>query len=213
MQIILDNIRPTYLESEKINDSEVWGKKIEIAPGEKIQVIATSGRGKTSLVHFLYGLRNDYDGHLLVDNKDLRKLTIDQLSSIRSREMSIIFQDLRLFPEHTTEQNIGVKRDLNPYHSPEAYSSMAEKLGIKGKLNQVSKHCSYGEQQRTAIIRALQQPFQLLLMDEPFSNLDEENRLKAMELIAEEVAARHATVLLFDLKHIEYFNPDRILYL
>ena len=90
---------------------------------------------------------------------------------------------------------------------------MAEKLGIKGKLNQVSKHCSYGEQQRTAIIRALQQPFQLLLMDEPFSNLDEENRLKAMELIAEEVAARHATVLLFDLKHIEYFNPDRILYL
>lgn len=213
MQLILDNIRPTYLEDEKIKDSEVWGKKLEIIQGEKIQVIASSGRGKTSLVHFLYGLRDDYAGRISLNNKDLRELTIDDISSIRSREMSIIFQDLRLFPEHTTEQNIAVKRDLLPFHSPETYSTMAERLGIKSKLTQLSKNCSYGEQQRTAIIRALQQPFQLLLMDEPFSNLDEANRMKAMSLITEEVEARQATVLLFDLKQIEYFKPDRIFYL
>lgn len=213
MQLHLDDIRPIFLEQEKISDSEVWGKKIEIRKGEKVQVIAPSGRGKTSLVHFLYGLRNDYTGSISLNDKYLKELSIDELSSIRSRQMSIIFQDLRLFPEHTTEQNIAVKRDLHPYHTPETYANMAERLGIKSKLNQLSKNCSYGEQQRTAIVRALQQPFELLLMDEPFSNLDEANRVKAMKLITEETEARQATVLLFDLKHIEYFQPDRILYL
>ncbi len=213
MQLILDNIIPTYLESEKIAESEVWGKKLEIARGEKIQVIASSGRGKTSLVHFLYGMRNDYKGKLLFNNKEISRLSIDEISSIRAREISIIFQDLRLFSEHTSEQNINVKRDLAPFHVPERYSDMASRLGIKSKFTQLSKHCSYGEQQRTAIVRALQQPFELILMDEPFSNLDEANREKAMKLISEEVAARQATAILFDLKHIEYFQPDRILYL
>jgi len=213
MQLILEHIIPSYLEKEKVADSEIWEKKLEFSKGEKIQIVASSGRGKTSLVHFLYGLRNDYSGKIIFNNNEISKLGADALSSMRSREISIIFQDLRLFPEHTTEQNITVKRDLLPYHTAEPYTKMAERLGIKGKLNQPSKNCSYGEQQRTAIIRALQQPFDLLLMDEPFSNLDEVNRIKAMELINEEVAARQATVLLFDLKQIEYFKPDRILYL
>lgn len=213
MQLILDHIIPVYLEKEKVADSEIWGKDLTFNKGEKIQIVAPSGRGKTSLVHFLYGLRSDYSGKILFNNKEICRMGADELASMRSREMSIIFQDLRLFPEHTTEQNITIKRDLLPYHTEETYSKMAERLGIKRKLTQSSKHCSYGEQQRTAIIRALQQPFDLLLMDEPFSNLDEPNRLKAMELINEEVAARQATAFLFDLKQIEYFKPDRILYL
>ena len=213
MQLVLDNIIPTYLEKEKIAGSEVWGKKLEVKKGEKIQVIAASGKGKTSLVHFLYGLRQDYTGNISFNEKLIGKLSIDQISSMRSREMSIIFQDLRLFPDHTTEQNISVKRDLLPFYTPENYTGMAESLGIRGKLTQLSKKCSYGEQQRTAIIRALQQPFELLLMDEPLSNLDEANRLKAMQLIMEEAAIRQATVLLFDLKPIEYFKPDRIVHL
>ena len=213
MQLVLDNIIPTYLEKEKIAESEVWGKKLEVKKGEKIQVIAASGKGKTSLVHFLYGLRQDYTGNISFNEKLISKLSIDQISSIRSREMSIIFQDLRLFPDHTTEQNISVKRDLLPFHTPENYTGMAESLGMREKLTQLSKKCSYGEQQRTAIIRALQQPFELLLMDEPLSNLDEANRLKAMQLIMEEAAIRQATVLLFDLKPIEYFKPDRIVHL
>lgn len=213
MQLVLKNIIPTFLEKEKIADSEVWGKDLQIKKGEKIQIIASSGRGKTSLVHFLYGLRQDYTGKILFKNKEISRLSIDELSSTRSSEISVIFQDLRLFPDHTTEQNIRVKRDLLPYHPTDASHEMSARLGILDKLSQVCKNCSYGEQQRTAIIRALQQPFDLLVMDEPFSNLDELNRIKAMELIQEEAEARRATVILFDLKQIEYFQPDRILYL
>jgi acetyl-CoA C-acetyltransferase len=67
--------------------------------------------------------------------------------------------------------------------------------------------------QSIAIIRSLQQPFSMLVMDEPFSNLDENNRKKAMELIMEESNIREASVILFDLNKIEYYKNDRLLYL
>ena len=68
-------------------------------------------------------------------------------------------------------------------------------------------------QQRIAIIRSLQQPFDFLLLDEPFSHLDESNRKKAMELMEEEADVRKASIILADLKAIEYFNADKTLHL
>ena len=88
---------------------------------------------------------------------------------------------------------------------------MAKRLGIESKLHKQCSTCSYGEQQRIVIIRALLQPFDFLLLDEPFSHLDEANRAKAMELIAEEAEARNAAIILADLKEIEYFKVERML--
>lgn len=90
---------------------------------------------------------------------------------------------------------------------------MAERLGIQSKLTKLCKTCSYGEQQRIAIIRALQQPFDFLLLDEPFSHLDESNRQKAMELMEEESKKRNATIILADLREITYFKSERTLHL
>jgi putative ABC transport system ATP-binding protein len=90
---------------------------------------------------------------------------------------------------------------------------MAARLGIAGKLNKLCKTCSYGEQQRIAIIRALQQPFDFLLLDEPFSHLDDANRKKAMDLMEEESRKRNATIILADLREIEYFKSERTLHL
>ena len=88
---------------------------------------------------------------------------------------------------------------------------MARSLGIHNKLGKLAKTCSYGEQQRIAIIRALLQPFDFLLLDEPFSNLDDNNRIKVMDLIEAEATERKASILLVDLKPIEFFKPDRTL--
>jgi len=213
MQLTLENIVPGFLEKEKIETSEVWKKKLEVLQGEKLQVVAASGRGKTSLVHFLYGLRNDYSGVININNKSLKLFDAEDYAIARKDQVSIIFQDLRLFPDQTAYENIEIKRVLQPFHSENKIMEMADRLGIKSKLNQLCLKCSYGEQQRIAIIRALQQPFDLLIMDEPFSNLDEINRKLAMELIDEEASVRNASIILFDLKDIEYFQPDRILYL
>jgi putative ABC transport system ATP-binding protein len=213
MDVALNNIIPEFLEKEKIEHSEIWGQKLHFNQGEKIHIIAPSGSGKTSLVHFLYGLRKDFTGEIILNNCPIKSFTPSRYAEMRSREMSIIFQDLRLFTDHTAYQNISVKRSLCPYHKSEKIYEMADRLGIKSKLNQVTGQCSYGEQQRIAIIRSLQQPFSILLMDEPFSNLDENNRKKAMELIMEESNIRKASVILFDLDKNEYFKNDRLLYL
>ncbi|MEP7164815.1 MAG: ATP-binding cassette domain-containing protein [Ferruginibacter sp.] len=211
MTISLENLKPDFLETEKIESSETWNKNLTINKGEKLQIVAPSGRGKTSFIHFLYGLRKDYSGNILLDNKNIKAFNAEDFASTRSNIYSIIFQDLRLFPDHTVFENINIKRSLNPFHPEERIKEMAARLGIENKLHKLLKTCSYGEQQRVAIIRALQQPFDFLLMDEPFSNLDEANRKKAMELIEEEVAKRNASIILADLKKLDFFNADRII--
>ena len=87
---------------------------------------------------------------------------------------------------------------------------MAARLGIEKKLSKPAYTCSYGEQQRIAIIRSLMQPFDFLLMDEPFSHLDENNRKIAMDLINEETELRNASIIMADLKRVEQFSADKI---
>ena len=87
--------------------------------------------------------------------------------------------------------------------------AMAERLGVSHILERKGEICSYGEQQRIAIIRALMQPFELLLMDEPFSHLDNANTSKAAELIAEECDKRNAAFILTDLEDDDHFNYSK----
>ena len=210
MQFHIQHIAPVFLEEEKIRQSAIWNHDLVFHKGEKIQVVAPSGSGKTSLIHFLYGERNDYDGTVSFDGKPLKEFDAEALARYRKQHASIIFQDLRLFHEHTVQQNIEVKRNLAPY-GENKINSMAGRLGIANKLNKFVKTCSYGEQQRIAIIRALQQPFDFLLMDEPFSHLDDLNRQKAMELILEEASQRGAGVILADLDKVNDYKADRII--
>ena len=88
---------------------------------------------------------------------------------------------------------------------------MATGLGIAHILQQKAGVCSYGEQQRIAIIRALQQPFEFLILDEPFSHLDDANSKIAMTLIEEEVGKRNAGIIFADLSEVAYFRADRTL--
>ena len=213
MQIQLQNLVPTFIEEEKISNSQIWNSTVVFNSGEKIHIVAPSGSGKTSLIHFLYGLRKDFTGSILYDNNSISNFDAEKFATYRQQNISIVFQDLRLFPEQTVLQNIDIKRQLHPYDTVNKIAAMAKRLGIENKLNKFCKTCSYGEQQRIAIIRSLQQPFDFLLLDEPFSHLDENNRRKAMELIEEEVALRKASIILADLKAIEYFKAEKTLHL
>lgn len=211
MQIHLQKVVPLFIEEEKISRSAVWNADLTFQKGESIQIVAPSGSGKTSLIHFLYGMRNDYQGSILYDGKEIRAFNVEDFARCRRQFSSIVFQDLRLFTQQTVLQNLEIKRQLDPFHSESRITAMAERLGIGSKLNKLCKTCSYGEQQRIAIIRALQQPFDFLLLDEPFSHLDDNNRRLAMELIEEEVGLRQAAIILADLKPLEFYKATRSL--
>jgi len=213
MQLELQQILPTYFEAERATRSEIWGKSLQFKKGEYIKIVAPSGSGKTSLMHFLYGMRSDFNGSIQYDGKNFSSFNREELSSIRTNRLSIVLQDLRLFPEQTVLENINIKRLLNPFHKEEKIAEMVERLGIGSKLNSLCRTCSYGEQQRVAIIRSLMQPFDFLLLDEPFSHLDTANSQKAMELMLEEAKARGAAIIFADLERIDYFPFERIFHL
>ncbi|MDQ2863141.1 MAG: ATP-binding cassette domain-containing protein [Bacteroidota bacterium] len=213
MQINLQEIVPDYISKDNVNKSQIWGQKVTINKGEHLHIVAPSGSGKTSLMHFIYGLRKDYTGNIFYDDVDIKKLSTEGFSSFRQNKVSIIFQDMRLFENQTAGENIEIKRMLDPYHPPQKIDEMAKKLGVEAKLNQAAKTCSYGEQQRIAIIRSLMQPFDFLLLDEPYSHLDEENRKKAMELIYEECEKRNAAMVFADLKPIDFLMEEKVIYL
>lgn len=213
MQITLRHLTPDYIEKKDRSASQLWEQDIVINKGAHLHIVAPSGSGKTSLIHFIYGLRTDYSGSVFYDDTDIKKCSLESFSAFRQNKISIIFQDLRLFENQTVRENIEIKRILNPYHPAQKIEEMAERLGIKNKLDQTAKTCSYGEQQRIAIIRALMQPFDFLLLDEPYSHLDEANRKKAMELIYEECGKREAAMIFVDLKPLELLKDEKVIYL
>lgn len=213
MTIHLQQVLPEYFEKSKADTSEVWGKDLQFNKGEYIKIVAPSGSGKSSLVNFIYGMRKEYNGNILYAGKNIRQYSVEDFSNYRKDHISIVFQDLRLFPDQTVRQNIEIKRQLNPFHPPEKIEEMTDRLGIKSKLESKCRICSYGEQQRVAIIRSLMQPFDFLLLDEPFSHLDDKNSQKAMTLMLEEAEARGACIIFADLERIDWFPYTRIFHL
>src|SRR3954453_6653734 len=215
MQIQLQQVVPIPLKDRFVQrQSDVWNACVSFAEGEWIKIKAPSGTGKTTLIHVLYKLRADYEGTVRWGNENLQQIPPATLAQLRQQEVSIIFQDLRLFAHLTARENIELKRVLQqPFYESDKIDEMAEMLNVRHILNQRAGLCSYGEQQRIAIIRALVQPFSWLLMDEPFSHLDKANTAKAASLIAAECAKRKAGFILTDLDEDDHFNYSKHLQL
>ena len=185
--------------------SAVWQQDIVWKDGEQIFIQAPSGTGKTTLIHILYGLRTDYEGSIGWGSSVLRKMDAESVSNLRREELSVIFQDMRLFPALTAWENLEIKRVLTNTIEPGEVRTWMGLLGIAGRADRPAATLSYGEQQRVSIIRALLQPFQWLLMDEPFSHLDIANTALAARLIEEVVARNGASLLLADLDDNAHF--------
>lgn len=201
MTIEFDHILPIPLKDRFAQrTSDVWNNSVGLQQGEFIKIKAPSGTGKTTLVHILYKLRHDYEGFVRINNIAITDLKEDELAVLRQQNLSIIFQDLRLFPNLTARENIELKRILQtPFYDVSVIDTMAVYLGVSHVLDQKISLCSYGEQQRIAIIRALMQPFSWLIMDEPFSHLDSDNIRKAASLIEGECRKRNAGLIITDL--------------
>ncbi len=206
MDLSLQGVIPIpLLDKVKSRQSGIWNNTRSFNQGQYIFVQAPSGTGKTTLIHVLYGLRKDYEGTVMWDKTNLKYVDMEALSALRTKNISIIFQDMRLFPELTAWENLEIKRRQTNTVTEEQTTIWLERLGLKDKRNSLASTLSYGEQQRVAIIRSLLQPFDWLLMDEPFSHLDHANTNKAIALIAEVVAQQNAGMILADLDENSFF--------
>jgi ABC-type lipoprotein export system ATPase subunit len=202
MSITLQQLNIPYLP---LSDSDIWNKHVQFEHGSHYHVKASSGTGKSTLIHCLYGIQKNYTGEIIYADKNLSKYTTDELCQWRASKISVVFQDLKLFEDATAFENIYVKRQQTNYYPTEKIEAFANKLNISHTLKRPISSLSYGERQRVAIVRALMQPFDILLLDEPFSHLDNENRLIASSLILEECKKRNASIIHTDLEDDDYF--------
>lgn len=213
MQLQIQQLLPVYFPENRKDSSDIWGKDLVFKKGEYIKIVAPSGKGKTSFMHFVYGLRKDYSGTIAFDDADISEYSQEDFAGSRKNKLSMVFQDLRLFPEQTVWENLEIKRQLDPFHPQQKIKELCERFGIGDKLDAKISSCSYGEQQRVSIVRALMQPYDLLLLDEPFSHLDEKNSQSAMQLMLEESRQRGAGIIFADLERIDYFPFTRLFHL
>lgn len=214
MQLQLKNIIPEPLKSRMGQQhSDIWNAQQHFSSGEKILLRAPSGKGKSTFIHVIYGLRNDYEGAALWNGNNVLNVDTKQLSQWRSKELSIVFQDLRLFNDLTVEENLLLKNNLSHDISVPTIQEWLAVLGLQSKWHQRAETLSYGERQRVAIVRSLLQPFDWLLLDEPFSHLDDDNTQKGTTLIKQRLEERNAGLLLVDLEDNDWFDYDRKLLL
>ena len=202
----LQQIIPHPLKENYQSQSDIWLKDISFHKGENYLITAPSGKGKSTFLHAIYGLRKDFDGTILIDDQSIQQFGLDDWAGLRQTKFSIVFQDLRLFPQLSGLENILLKNNLQLVFSIIEILEMAGRLGIKSIMSQSCGTMSYGQRQRIAILRALCQPFDYLLLDEPFSHLDDANIEKACSLIQEVCNDRKAGFLLVSLGETYHFD-------
>ncbi len=210
MQITIQNITPNFFTPAS---SEVWSKYFELLPNSKYLIKAVSGSGKSSFFNFLYGLNNRYSGSIIFDKTTIASFSENDWTSLRREKISIVFQGLRLFPELTVLENIQLKNTLTNHKSETEILAMLAQLEVDQLAHKKAETLSYGQQQRVAIVRALCQPFKILLLDEPFSHIDEAQITNAVNLVSQEVEQNKATLIIASLGDTYNINYTKTLLL
>ncbi len=194
-KIELQGTLPAVFAGREEDNSEVWLRNVTFERGKHYLISAESGTGKSSLCSYIYGYRVDYSGEMRFDGTDIRTLSVQQWCEVRKRHIAYLPQDMRLFPELTAMENIQLKNRLTNFKTEKEITAYFEQLGIPEKVNSPVGKLSIGQQQRVAIIRALCQPADFILLDEPVSHLDAANNAIVAQMVTEEAARQGAGVI------------------
>ncbi|NLA23557.1 MAG: ATP-binding cassette domain-containing protein, partial [Bacteroidales bacterium] len=146
-----------------------------------------------------------------IDGQNPDEFSFKQKSLFYTRKIAMVHQALFLFDALSLDENIQLKNKLTSFKSDKEIRTILQKLDIEKQVKQKVKTLSYGQKQRLAIARALCQPFEFILLDEPFSHLDKENAKIAWELICEEANKQNAGIILTSLDKDSHTNFDKIL--
>ena len=160
------------------------GVELSVENGEFVAIIGTSGSGKSTMLHMLGGLDRPTSGTVTVDGRELSTLKDEELTIFRRRKIGFVFQAYNLVPVLSVYENIVLPIQLDGGAVDESYvREVIAVLGLEKKLDSLPGQLSGGQQQRVAIARALVKRPDILLLDEPLSNLDARLRLEMREEI------------------------------
>ena len=175
----------------------IRGIDLSVSSGETVGLIGPSGSGKSTLLMVLAGLEPASQGQVIVSGHDYADMDEDALSRFRRSNVGIVFQSFHLVPTMTAVENVALPLELAGVGLAfEKAEAMLEEVGLSHRLTHYPAQMSGGEQQRTALARALVANPPVLFADEPTGNLDQSTGRQIMDLILRLAEERGTTVLL-----------------
>ena len=198
--IELYQVAKTYALKNQPAVPAVRGVSLNVEQGEFVIITGRSGSGKTTLLNLIAGLTRPTSGQVLIDNVHLWSLSDHEQSLLRNRKIGFVFQFPSLLPSLTALENVALptifghregKRDAEV-----RAAKLLDEVGLSDKLSAYPRHLSAGQQQRVVVARSLINQPELLLADEPTSNLDEQTEKEIMDLLREIHAMRGVTILM-----------------
>jgi lipoprotein-releasing system ATP-binding protein len=164
------------------------GVHLSVERGQMNAIVGSSGAGKSTLLHLLGALDKPTRGAVRIDGQTLEGRTDDELSAIRNRSVGFVFQFHHLLREFTARENVMMPLRIAGWDDAKARKRADEllaRVGLAGRVQHKPSELSGGEQQRTAVARALALDPVVLLADEPSGNLDHQNSERLHDLFTE----------------------------
>jgi ABC-type lipoprotein export system ATPase subunit len=164
----------------------VDGVSLEVRAGEFVALLGSSGSGKSSVLNLIAGLDRPTSGSVVVQDRDLAKLSREALAKYRLHVVGMVFQSFNLISSMTLEENVELPlrfAEVDRGKRESLAREALERVGLGARMDHRPSELSGGEQQRAALARALINRPQLLLADEPTGNLDSHTGTEIMEMV------------------------------
>lgn len=168
-------------------NTRVWALddvNLTVNKGEIVAVVGASGSGKSTLLHVMGGVDTPNEGNVIVDGKDITRLTDEEMSVFRRRKIGFVFQAFNLVSSINVWENIVLPLGLDGRKVDKAYvNDIITTLGLEHRIHNLPNTLSGGQQQRVAIARALVNRPEILFADEPTGNLDSKTSDEVIALL------------------------------
>ncbi|MBR4347125.1 MAG: ABC transporter ATP-binding protein [Oscillospiraceae bacterium] len=208
-----ENLVKTYGSGDS-KVSALDGVDLAVEKGEFVAIVGRSGSGKSTLLHMLGAMDKPDSGSLTVDGMDVFSLKDDALAKYRRTKVGFVFQFFNLLPVLTAEENIVVPLSLDGAPIDKEYlSELASQMGIADRLSHYPHQMSGGQQQRTAIARAMIAKPAVILADEPTGNLDSTSGAEILSLLKSTIKKFDQTLILITHDNSIAAEADRIIHI
>ena len=195
MNLIIESLNFSYRNEEVFNNLNLNFKS-----GVLNLISGPSGSGKTTLLNLIAGLEKPSSGLIILD--DIIQSNNDKFVEPENRNIGFVFQDFALFPHLNVKQNIEFSRKGNE----DLFNKLINRLNIASHLSKYPHELSGGQQQRVSIARALFSEPKILLIDEPISNQDKNNKIEIIEIISEFIKAKEIICILVSHEEINSYG-------
>lgn len=175
--LTLNNVSKIYGELKALDNIN-----LKVEKGEWVAIMGPSGSGKTTMMNIIGCMDRPTLGNVILENTDISKLPLKDLTEIRRDKIGLIFQQFHLVSYLTALENVMMAQYYHSMPDEEEAMAVLEQVGLKDRAKHLPNQLSGGEQQRLCIARALINHPSILLADEPTGNLDEKNEYIVMDI-------------------------------